>query len=196
VAKARTHRTAWIEAGLEALAEAGPDAIRIESLARKLGVTKGGFYGYFADRDALLAEMLDTWEQASTRDVRDRLEAEGGDPSMKALRAGFLTFAPKRLRGVDLAVRDWSRRDPEIAARLRRVDSLRLDYLREQLGLVFDDPDDVEVRSLLALAVAVGMHYAAFSPEEIARLSARAAVIVSPSDTTVQVERDGGANRS
>jgi AcrR family transcriptional regulator len=180
VAKARTHRTAWIEAALEVLAEAGPDAIRIEGLARRLGVTKGGFYGYFADRDALVTEMLDAWEQASTSDVLERIEAEGGDPSVKALRAGYLTFAPERLLGVDLAVRDWSRRDPAVAARLRRVDSRRLDYLREQLGLVFDDPDEVEWRSLLALAVAVGMHCAAFSSEELTRLSAGAGRIVSP----------------
>ena len=28
----------------------GPDAVRIESLAKALGVTKGSFYGYFEDR--------------------------------------------------------------------------------------------------------------------------------------------------
>jgi AcrR family transcriptional regulator len=54
MAIARTPRSRWIEEGLSALASGGPDTVRVESLARTLGVTKGGFYGYFADRGALL----------------------------------------------------------------------------------------------------------------------------------------------
>jgi AcrR family transcriptional regulator len=41
---------------------AGPDAVRVEALAQALGVTRGGFYGHFADRNALLGEMLDAWD--------------------------------------------------------------------------------------------------------------------------------------
>ena len=50
----KTPPEAWVDAGLTALAEGGPDAIRIEALAASLGVTKGGFYGDFADRNALV----------------------------------------------------------------------------------------------------------------------------------------------
>ncbi len=42
-----TPRDRWIDEGLKALAAGGPDAVRIEPLARTLGVTKGGFYGQF-----------------------------------------------------------------------------------------------------------------------------------------------------
>src|SRR5919106_6735665 len=110
MASARTPRHRWIEEGLRALASGGPDAVRIESLAQALGVTKGGFYGYFHDRRALLDELLDTWERRSTEEVIDRVEREGGDPRTKARRAGALTFSPKLLT-IDLAVRDWARRD-------------------------------------------------------------------------------------
>ena len=53
VAATRTPRNRWIEQGLRALADGGPDAVRIEALAQALGVSKGGFYGHFADRNAL-----------------------------------------------------------------------------------------------------------------------------------------------
>ena len=48
----------WIEAGLAALARGGIDQVRVEVLAKDLGVTKGGFYRRFADRRRLLAEEL------------------------------------------------------------------------------------------------------------------------------------------
>ena len=54
VAKVRTPRGAWVHAGLQALAAGGPDAVRVETLAVWLGVSKGGFYWHFADRQALL----------------------------------------------------------------------------------------------------------------------------------------------
>ena len=79
MAVARTARHRWIDEGLQALAAGGPDAVQIESLARALGVSKGGFYGYFADRRALLDEVLDTWESRSTERVIEQVEHEGGD---------------------------------------------------------------------------------------------------------------------
>ncbi|HET8778714.1 MAG TPA: helix-turn-helix domain-containing protein, partial [Agromyces sp.] len=114
----RTPRDAWVEEGLRALAAGGTDAVRIEALAKSLGVTKGGFYGYFADRDALLEAMLDSWERESTDEVLDLIEREGGDPKAKIQRAGMLTFSNDRLLPIDLAIRDWARRDEDVAERL------------------------------------------------------------------------------
>jgi AcrR family transcriptional regulator len=161
VAATRTPRDKWIEAGLRALADGGPDAVRVEALAKTLGVTKGGFYGFFADRDALLAAMLDTWERESTDEVLDRVEREGGDPKTRIARAGVLTFSGDRLLPIDLAVRDWARRDDAVAERLRRVDNRRMDLLREMIGTFCADPDEVEARSLLAFCVAIGEHFLA-----------------------------------
>src|ERR1700712_988767 len=90
-APTRTTRDAWIDAGLSALAEGGPDAVRVDVLAQTLGVTRGGFYHQFDDRQALLDALLDTWETRSTDDVLDRVEREGGDPRTKVTRAGALT---------------------------------------------------------------------------------------------------------
>lgn len=161
MAATRTPREHWIEAGLQALADGGPDAVRIEALAKQLGVTKGGFYGFFADREALLAAMLDTWERESTDDVLDRVEREGGDPRTRITRAGLLTFSSDRLLPIDLAVRDWARRDEAVAGRLRRVDNRRMALLREMIGVSCRDPAEVEARSLLAFCLAIGEHFLA-----------------------------------
>jgi AcrR family transcriptional regulator len=175
MAKARTPRSRWLEAGLAALAEGGPAAVRVEELARRLGVTKGGFYGYFAGRADLLDAMLDHWEAACTQEVADRVTLEGLQPGAAAMRAAQLTWRPGWLLDVDLAVRDWARREPSVAARLERVDRYRVDFLREQLGQVFTDPVEAEARSLLAYAATIGTHYAglplaAFPAEARARV--------------------------
>ena len=156
----RTPRSRWIEEGLRALAAGGPDAVRVEALAQALGVTKGGFYGHFADRNALLEDMLDSWERVSTDEVLERVERQGGDIRAKLRLAGALTFS-SALLPIDLAIRDWSRRDQAIAERLRRVDNRRMDYLRLLFAAICSDEDEVEARSTLAFSLAIGHHFMA-----------------------------------
>jgi AcrR family transcriptional regulator len=156
----RTPRGRWIDEGLRALAAGGPDAVRIEPLAQTLGVTRGGFYWHFEDRGALLDEMLDTWERASTDEVLERVERKGGDARTKLRRAGALTFSDWLLP-IDLAVRDWARRDPAVAERLRRVDNRRMEYLRLLFAAFCRDEDDVEARSMLAFSLLIGNHFMA-----------------------------------
>lgn len=154
----RTTRDRWIEAGLEALARGGPDAVRVETLAAQLGVTKGGFYGYFDGRPALLTEMLDEWERRCTTAVLAQAEAEGGDAADRIRRAGRLTFT-EDLHRIDLAVRAWARHDESVATRLRRIDNERMTFLRKMFGAFITDPDEVEARSTLTFALAIGRHF-------------------------------------
>lgn len=165
MAVARTSRERWIEEGLHALAAGGPDVVRVETLAQTLGVTKGGFYGYFANRDALLTEMLDTWEREVTEAVIELVDSGGGDgrARLQRLFEVVATSGDRSVRGttVELAIRDWSRRDESVARRLRGVDNRRMDYLRSLFASFCPDPDDVEVRSLLAYSVRIGTHFIA-----------------------------------
>jgi AcrR family transcriptional regulator len=155
-----TTRETWIDAGLAALADGGPDAVRVDALAQALGVTRGGFYHQFDSRPAFLEVLLDTWERRSTHEVLERVEREGGDARTKAGRAGMLTFS-NALLPIDLAVRNWSRSDAAVAERLRRVDNGRMDYLRALIATFCDDADDVEALALLAFSLAIGNHFVA-----------------------------------
>jgi AcrR family transcriptional regulator len=156
-APTRTPRGEWVEQGLRALAAGGPDAVRIEPLALALGVTRGGFYWHFRDRGALLEEMLDTWERATTQELIKRLDRDGGDAGAKLRRLLALT-TPSVVR-TDLAIRDWARRDQAVAARLRRVDNRRMDVLRSLFGAFCADPDDIEARCLLAFSLLIGNYF-------------------------------------
>jgi AcrR family transcriptional regulator len=161
MAHARTPRSKWIDEGLRALASGGPDAVRIDALAKSLGVTRGGFYWHFDDRRALLDELLDAWERTGVQDVIERVDGEGGDARDKLRRLFELASRSDRLLRTDLAVRDWSRREPAVAERLRHVDNRRMDYLRTLFGTFCADEDDVEARCMTVAALWIGSHFMA-----------------------------------
>ena len=160
-APTRTPRSSWIEEGLRALAAGGPDAVRIEPLARALGVTRGGFYWHFDDRRALLEEILDTWERVSVDEVIERVERDGGDARAKLRRLSVLAGSSDQPLRIDLAVRGWARRDKSVANRLRRVDNRRMDYMRSLFGALCPDEDDVEARCMVFYSLWIGNHFIA-----------------------------------
>jgi AcrR family transcriptional regulator len=161
MAAIRTPRGKWVEKGLQALAEGGPGAVRIEPLARALGVTKGGFYWHFANRGALLEEMLDEWERVSVDEVIERVEAEGGDARTRLRGLFAIATARSDILEIDLAVRDWARREPKVARRLRRVDNRRMDYMRSLFGAFCPDEEEVEVRCTVGFSLWIGNHFIA-----------------------------------
>lgn len=184
----RTPRIGWIDAGLRALAAAGPNAVRVESLAQALGVSKGGFYWHFDGRAGLLEEMLDQWERVMIDEVIERVEDEPGGDTRAKLRRLFALATDRSRRGdandpvapspmeVELAIRDWARRDQAVAARLAHVDNRRMEYMRKLFGDLCPDAEELEVRCLLAFSLFVGGHFiavdhGAYSRAEILQLT-------------------------
>ena len=177
-APTRTPRNSWIEEGLRALAAGGPDAVRIELLARALGVTRGGFYWHFGDRRALLEEILDTWERVSVDEVIERVEREGGDARARLRRLSAIAASSDEPLRIDIAVRDWARREQTVAKRLRRVDNRRMDYMRSLFGAFCPDEDDIEARCMLFYSLWIGSHFmvadhGARSRTEVMKLAVR-----------------------
>lgn len=152
-APVRTPRDSWIQEGLRALGVGGPDAVRVEKLAEALGVTKGGFYWHFEDRRALLEEMLDAWERLVIDEVIERVERGGGDTREKLRRLSKLAGSSGELIKIELAIREWARRDRTVARRLRRLDNRRMEYMRSLFRVICRDPDQVEMRCFLMLSL-------------------------------------------
>jgi AcrR family transcriptional regulator len=157
----RTPRTSWVAEGLRALGIGGPDAVRVEKLAQALGVTRGGFYWHFEDRGALLDEMLDAWERVVIDEVIERVEGKGGDARAKLRRLSAIAGSSDDLVRIELAIRDWARRDKAVAKRLKRVDNRRMDYLRSLFGAFCPDEEEVEVRCMVFYSLWMGSHFIA-----------------------------------
>lgn len=148
-------RDRWIDAAVAVLAEAGIDAVRVESLARGLHVTKGSFYWHFRDREDLLNATLRRWEKTETVGIMDQVEAAGGSAKAR-LRRLFAIALERGLVKLEVALRQWARRDARARKAIQRVDTRRLDYLCvlfEELGL---PRPHAEARAFVSYAILFG----------------------------------------
>src|SRR3974377_852072 len=73
-------REMWMHAALKEIAYSGVEGVRVEVLAARLGITKGGFYRRFKDRRALLDAMLETWARGRIASVQEHGVRGGGTP--------------------------------------------------------------------------------------------------------------------
>jgi AcrR family transcriptional regulator len=120
---------AWVAAGLRALREGGVEAVRVEALARALGVTKGSFYWHFADRRALLDAMVARWERSTTTNVITAVEAPGGTAADRLRRLIAMAFHGGEIDRLESALRRWGSTDDAVRPILARVDAARLAYV-------------------------------------------------------------------
>jgi AcrR family transcriptional regulator len=124
-------RDEWIRAAGAALGQGGVEAVRVEALARGLGLTKGSFYWHFADRRALLEALLMAWEAGA----RDGLAAASAGSTTEERVAVFFRELPRSVHGVtDVEVHAWARHDRGVAERVSVVERERLVFLKEQLA--------------------------------------------------------------
>ncbi|MEX2109320.1 MAG: serine hydrolase [Gemmatimonadaceae bacterium] len=128
--------TDWMRAARLALLHSGPDGVRVEPLARALGVTKGSFYWHFRDRADLLEALLAEWEAEASL-LSDAL---GSPDPVTDLRKILLeverrTHASERGEWPsDAAIFAWAAVDPAVAKRINRAEVIRMRLLRDLTG--------------------------------------------------------------
>jgi len=130
----------WVAAGLAELGASGIAGVRVEVLAERMGITKGGFYRRFRDRRDLLDAMLKAWCDGRIAAIEQHAEA-GGATALERLRGLIRLYtehANAEGMAIELAVRQWARTDETAAAAAAKVDAARLRTvtgLYRQLGL-------------------------------------------------------------
>jgi len=118
----------WIEAGLAAIARHGVEGVRVEVLAKDLGVTKGGFYRRFRDRAALLDGILQNWSAGRIAAIEQQTSLDGAT-ARDRLRALIRLYSERMNTAgmaIELAIRQWARSDEAAVAAVARVDAARL----------------------------------------------------------------------
>lgn len=117
----------WIEAGFEILINEGIDKVKIEVMARKLGVTKGGFYGYFLNREAFLQAMLEDWEERHSSEIFNNINSLTGSLFDK-LQKLLYAIDDDKYDALELSVYSWAIHDPIAKEIMLRVVDKRLEW--------------------------------------------------------------------
>ena len=152
-------RSDWIQTGLAAVADDGPNGLRIDRLCRRLGVSKGSFHHHFAGAGEFKHALLTEYETLVVEALEEAIEGTaGGTP--KAALAG-LTAAITSTQGfyrpdLEVAMRAWAFSDPEVRAVQERVDTRRLASLQGIWSRILDNPAAVHTAALLPYLVGIG----------------------------------------
>ena len=162
-------RDAWIKGAIAILAEGGAQRLRVEVLAKRLGVTKGSFYWHFKD--------------GRIRDIRKQTQAEPGGEAAALLHTIEVYASARNRKGIaiEAAVRDWARHDPQAAAAVEAVDAERLTCACRLFLARGMAQREAEARSLLLYAYVFGaslMRHGAFT-NDIASLKSWIADLIS-----------------
>jgi AcrR family transcriptional regulator len=164
-------REDWIAIARATLIREGVAQVKIDRLARALGVTRGGFYWRFKSREELLDALLEHWVTTNTGPFIAAVSGPGTPSeryrSLMRLWIDEREFSPD----FDSAVRGWSRISPRVAEAVHEIDDRRIDALRQ---LFFDAgyaEDEAFIRARITYFHQVG-YYAMGVKESTSRREA------------------------
>jgi AcrR family transcriptional regulator len=143
-----TSKQEWFELALKALSERGIAGVKVESLARTLGISRAGFYWHFKNRDDLLRQLLDYWVYEQTEKVTASPVLLTLEPTERLTEAAEM-ITKYDLGRYDMAIRQWASTDKDAARRVRQVNRIRLDFLRDAFRALGFTGDDLEMRAMM-----------------------------------------------
>lgn len=149
----------WIAAATELLVDGGIDLVRVDVIAKQLGVTRGSFYWHFKDRNDLLERVLQAWRDAATEQVTARFERSHADPQRLVrdlLTLPFRGRAAQRAARIELAIRDWARRDPMARQAVDEADASRMSYIAQCFSALGFGIAEARARAAILYAYEVG----------------------------------------
>jgi AcrR family transcriptional regulator len=141
----------WIEAGFNEIARSGVEGVRVEVLAKNLGVTKGGFYRRFKDRAALLDGMLQSWSGGRIAAIEQQTSLDGAS-ARDRLRALIRLYSERmntQAMAIELAIRQWARSDAQAADAVASVDAARLKNVGQLYRATGLEPEQADAQAFL-----------------------------------------------
>lgn len=138
----------WVETARRVLVEEGIAGVKVDRLAHRLGVTRGGFYHNFRDREELLDALLHRWEEAC-RFLPDYPAVD----SVSEISAWFDRALDRLIEETgydhdfDMAVREWARSDQRAAWAVERSDRERMGTLQRFFDVLGYSKDEALIRS-------------------------------------------------
>lgn len=158
-AQIKATREEWLSAAQDLLVSHGVEGVKVLALSHRLGVSRSSFYWYYKDRDDLLAELLDDWENQNTATIEEYC-ARAEKTITGALCNFFRCFVNPRLfnQGLDFAVRAWAKQDTAVRGRIDAADSRRLTAVEGMFLRHGYSAQDADIRARILYFQQLGYH--------------------------------------
>jgi len=183
----------WLSAAYDMLTESGVEAVKVMPLAKRLGLSRTGFYWHFRDRDALLEAMIERWEDKNTGNLVARCEAYA-ETITEAMFNLFDCWLDSTLfdARLDLAIRNWARNDSALQTRLEAADTRRKDAVKAMFLRFGYGEKDAEVRTMTVLYTQIGyisMQVFEDTSKRLLQMPAYVAVYTGQTPSQADIER-------
>lgn len=148
---------AWLEAAYELLLESGVDAVKVQPLAKRLGLSRTSFYWFFEDREALLKALIARWRDKNTGAIQRQSEAYAENIIEAMLNVFDCWLDPKLFDPrFEFAVRSWAIQSQDILNDVQEADRLRIQALTDMIVRFGYNPETADVRARTAYLVQIG----------------------------------------
>jgi len=141
-------RAEWLQAAAKMLESNGIEGVKIETLARTLGVSKSGFYWHFKNRDDLLDHFLDFWLHEVTEVITENPQILELDPLSRLCRTAEIILDYDLVR-YEISIRQWALSNEKVAEAVELVNQKRMDFVGGALQELGFSGEDLEMRTLL-----------------------------------------------
>lgn len=136
----------WLETALSVLGKEGIDGVKVDRLAKELGIARSGFYWHFRDRGDFHEQLLYHWAHEFTDVVMNNPEIRTGKPRERLLKV------VKMVKDLDLNIHDaavlvWADRDPRARKVFDEVYDRRCRFLRSIFSELGFKGEDLETRT-------------------------------------------------
>ena len=153
----RGSKELWLDAAYEMLVSDGIDAVKVMALAKKLNLTRTGFYWFFTDLDELHSTIIIRWESQNTGNLVDRCNMEASNICDALFNVMDCWLDPSLFDArLDLAIRNWARVAPDLQRRLGDADRARIDAVACMFRHHGFSIEQAEVRSLTVIFTQIG----------------------------------------
>ena len=144
-------RLEWLDAGLDTLTRIPAYGIRVENLARTLGIARAGFYWHFKNRDDYMGQLLEHWLHKVTEAIVENPDIIAMEPKTRLITTAEIIH-DNDLTRADPSIQLLAAQDKAIAKVVRKANKLRLKYISDTLEELGFKDDDLAMRAMLYIA--------------------------------------------
>lgn len=152
-------REAYFETGLTVLADLGYGGLKLAEVCKRLGVTTGSFYHYFAGWPTYTRELIAFWMRDTTTGT---IESVRDTPDPRQRIDTLVQESLQLPHRAEAAIRVWSSFDPDVHEVQVAVDRQRFDILNDSALEILGNSRQAFAFASWAMYILIGYEQATF----------------------------------